>query len=184
MWHLSCADQHTIAPPLLLAFPLFPCTSLLLRAARLSPFDSQVFTWLGEHFRVVAKNPARAQQCYHKAFLCNPGNAHAGVRVANALLAEGKLPEAADACRSAVTAQPKARWAWWRLGEILLRGPSSGLSEAVEALQSALRLTPKEAPVWEALARAYLKQGKYTAALKVWLDCSGGLPGAFLFFCR
>ena len=138
-----------------------------LRAARLEPFNSQVFTWLGHYFRHVASNPARAAQCYAKAFACDPGNTAAGVAVVDGHLANGQHLLAATACRDAVAAEPRARWAWWRLGELLLRSSSpADAAGAVAAFQSALRLASKEAGCWDGLARAYLGQGKLTASLK------------------
>lgn len=136
----------------------------LLCAAKADPNLAEAFSLLGCWYSEVAKQEARAAQCFAKAASLDPGDELSGSRVADAHMRTGNLADAASACERAVAARPRALWAWWRLAT--LRRRMGKLSSAVSAYQRALRLQPNEAALWEGLADAYLEDGKLTAALK------------------
>lgn len=69
-------------------------------------------------------------------------------------------------CREACQRSPRAYWAWRRVG--FLEAKAGRWQEALVSLQHALRGDPRDGPAWEALALAYQRLGKFTAALKAY----------------
>lgn len=70
----------------------------LLSAAKRQPGNSNPFAWLGHYYFLVAKDDARAMQCYEKALHLAPGNAEAGKIVADIYVQRGEVcnPEASS----------------------------------------------------------------------------------------
>ncbi|KAK3606262.1 hypothetical protein CHS0354_037938 [Potamilus streckersoni] len=142
------------------------CFTSLLQAAKLDPYCSETFKYLGHFYRDIKHDSSQARKCYKKSFELDPWNDEAGSALCDTLNDLG-LEEDAHSLLLDVTAKASAgsaKWAWLRLG--LYQVKHENPSTAVTSFQSALRADPNDNHVWECLAEAYLYRGSYTAALK------------------
>jgi tetratricopeptide (TPR) repeat protein len=81
------------------------------------------------------------------------------------MAASGQRRAEVAMCREACQRSPRAYWAWRRVG--FLEAAAGRWQEALVSLQHALR-DARNAEAWEALALAYQRLGKFTAALKAY----------------
>ncbi|XP_071101530.1 superkiller complex protein 3-like [Haliotis cracherodii] len=142
------------------------CFKAFLKAAKLDPYNSDIFLYLGHFYATVQKQNVKAKRCYQKAYDLDPANEEAGAALCDILVAIGE-DEEARALLEAATSQANAgcgKWAWLRLGLYQVRHDDPTI--AVASFQAALRADPRDNHVWECLAEAYLHRGSYTAALK------------------
>ncbi|XP_071964679.1 tetratricopeptide repeat protein 37-like [Antedon mediterranea] len=142
------------------------CLSNFMKAAKLDPYNSEVFHHLGYYYQQVAQDIRRAKSCFKKSFDLNPDNAASGTAFADLCI----ITEDEDSALSmlqTVTSQAAAgmaKWAWLRLGLYQLKHNDAG--KAVTSFQAALRADTKDSRCWECMGEAYLSRGSYTAALK------------------
>ncbi|GAQ84866.1 superkiller protein 3 [Klebsormidium nitens] len=137
-----------------------------LEAARLQPGLAGAFTFLGRYYREVQADDLRARRCFQKAVQLDPDDQHAGTALADMMAASGQRRAEVAMCREACQRSPRAYWAWRRVG--FLEARTGRWQEALVNLQHALRGDAKDGPAWEALALAYQRLGKFTAALKAY----------------
>ncbi|KAK7473574.1 hypothetical protein BaRGS_00035177 [Batillaria attramentaria] len=142
------------------------CFNSLLKAAKLDPYLSDTFLYLGHFYAEVKRDQERAKKCYQKAFDLDSNSDEAGAALCDMLTALGE-EDSVQSLLERVTGAASAgcaKWAWLRLGLAQVR--SGDPSTAITSLQSALRADPEDRHAWECLAEAYLHRGSFTAALK------------------
>eukprot|EP00897_Mesotaenium_endlicherianum_P007151 jgi/Mesen1/6464/ME000033S05750 len=133
-----------------------------LEAAKLQPSNGPAFRHLGHFYRQVAGDHPRAQRCYLRAVALDAADSEAGEALCE-LLSEGGQGALRDAtCRDAAQRSAKAYWAWRTLGLSQVAGRQ--WEAAVTSLQHALRGLSSD----PALALAYQRLGRHTAALKAY----------------
>ncbi|XP_075693260.1 superkiller complex protein 3 isoform X2 [Rhinoderma darwinii] len=143
-----------------------------LKAAKLDPFMSKVFCYLGHYYREIAGDKTRARGCYKKAFDLDGDDGESGAEAVD-LSVELNDMDMALAILSSVTERASAgtaKWAWLRRGLFYLRVGQH--SKAVSDLHAALRADPKDSNCWECLGEAYLSRGGYSTALKSFMKAS------------
>ncbi|KAI0208166.1 Tetratricopeptide repeat protein 37 [Lamellibrachia satsuma] len=142
------------------------CLRTLLQAARLDPFYSPTFLYLGRFYSQVARDLTKARKCFEKAFQLNPTDSEAGTALVDMLTNLGDEQQAENILKSVTTKATagSAKWAWLRLGLLYMKRDDP--SAAIMCLQSALRADPTDNHMWECLGDAYMNRGSYNAALK------------------
>lgn len=143
-----------------------------MAAARLGtptkdPCAAAAFAHLGEYYRVVERNAARAAQCYQKATALNVLDPVAGPQLAQLYSAQGKSDECAALCRRVTAADmrsPATVWAWAMLGAHQIR--AARYEAAALSFLAALKHQPAQPKLWQLLAETYRLSGRYVAAQK------------------
>ena len=144
-----------------------------MAAARLGtpskdPSAAAAFAYLGEYYRVVDHNTARAAQCYQKAVALNVLDPVAGPQLAQLYNSQGKPSECAALCRRVTAADmrsPATVWAWAMLGAHQIR--EGKYETAALSFLAALKHQPSSQPkLWQLLAETYRLSGRYVAAQK------------------
>lgn len=142
------------------------CYTALLKSAKLDPYSSEPFEYLGRFYTEIQKDKGKGKRCYQKAFDLDRNNDKAGEALCDLMTELGEEDDAYQLLLS-VTSTASAgccKWAWLRLG--LHQVKHDTISAAISSFQSALRADSKDPHVFECLAEAYYKRGSYTAALK------------------
>nr|XP_006811551.1 PREDICTED: tetratricopeptide repeat protein 37-like [Saccoglossus kowalevskii] len=142
------------------------CFNNFLKAAKLDPYHSDTFLYLGYYYENVTGDIKKAKRCYQKSFDLDRRNDEAGAALGDALISLDEQ-ESALQLYTSVTSRASAgsaKWAWLRLGLYQLK--KQEYSQAISSLQCALRADPKDVCCWECLAEAYMSRGSYTAALR------------------
>ncbi|XP_033749913.1 LOW QUALITY PROTEIN: tetratricopeptide repeat protein 37-like [Pecten maximus] len=149
-----------------------------LKAAKLDPYNSEVFLYLGHFSLDVQQDKVKATKCYQKAFDLDIDNDDAGAALCDLLSSAGQEEDAHKIIVSVTSkaSAGSAKWAWLRLGLYQVKYDSP--SVAITSFQSALRADPKDNHVWECLAEAYLHRGSLTAALKAFTKASELAPNS------
>lgn len=148
------------------------CYMSLLKSAKLDPYNSETFLYLGHFSLTIQHDESRARKCYQKAFDLDTRCNEAGAALCDLLNSADQEEEAYKLLLS-VTSKASAgcgKWAWLRLGLYQVKHDSA--NSAVTSFQAALRGDPKDNHVWECLAEAYYHRGSYTAALKAFTKAS------------
>ncbi|PVD20045.1 hypothetical protein C0Q70_20539 [Pomacea canaliculata] len=120
------------------------CFNLLLKAAKLDPYQSHTFLYLGHFYRELKNDQQRARKCYQKAFALNSNNEEAGAALCD-MMAESGEEDNVKTLLENVTATAAAgcsKWAWLRLGLSQVRTGDS--TNAIASFQSALRADPSD----------------------------------------
>ncbi|CEP11408.1 hypothetical protein [Parasitella parasitica] len=136
----------------------------LMQAVKLDPYFANGFTYLGHYYREIKKDGIRAKKCYQKAYILNPLDTDAALRLSDYMVAENQPDEAEAIFRQISESSPKVGWAWRRLGYVNMNIQS--YNEAIVCFQKALRADTSDVKCWEGLAEAYSRAGRYVAALK------------------
>ncbi|XP_022086951.1 tetratricopeptide repeat protein 37-like [Acanthaster planci] len=138
----------------------------LLKAAKLDPYYSDTFLYLGHFYWQVAGDKSKGRKCYQKSYELNPQNEVAAAALGDACIELGEEDAALQLYRNVTKAAAAgtAKWAWLRLG--LYYHKQGSCNDAVASFQAALRADPKDRHIWECLGDAYMSRGSYTAALK------------------
>lgn len=132
------------------------------RAQVLAP-DTADWWYLGGLTDTARAEHASAARQFARAAALAPGGARlVSLRLADATLAAGGDDEAAILYRQLVDVPEHAAAAWYGLGRILLRRDND--AAALEALQSAIRLSPDFGAAQYALAQAHRRAGNVEAA--------------------
>ncbi|KNC54085.1 uncharacterized protein AMSG_09750 [Thecamonas trahens ATCC 50062] len=151
----------------------------LLKAARLDASSADAFHHLGRFY--APSNPDKAMRCFKKALALEPDHADAASALAAILLAADDMRAVIDLAHHTLAQRHDPKWAHRLVGLDLLAQlthppAATGYTPAEEEglllaamphLQRALRIDPDDAQLWETLAFAYWRSGKYAAALKV-----------------
>ncbi|XP_077989019.1 tetratricopeptide repeat protein 37-like isoform X1 [Glandiceps talaboti] len=148
------------------------CFNNFLKAAKLDPYHSDTFLYLGHYYQMIAVDTNKAKRCYQKSFDLDRRNDEAGAALGDALIALGE-EDTALALYTSVTSKASAgsvKWAWLRLGLYQLK--QRDCTQAVTSFQNALRADPKDVCCWQCLAEAYMTRGSHTAALKAFTRAS------------
>ncbi|XP_044163899.1 tetratricopeptide repeat protein 37-like [Acropora millepora] len=142
------------------------CLASFLKAAKLDPYYSPSFLYLGHYYLKVLKDMSKACRCYQKAFDLDPNSDDAGTALGDSLTELGDEVAALNLYKNitAMSSPGKGKWAWLRLGLFHLKHNES--TEAITCFQSALRADPKDRHCWECLGEAYMSRGSFTAAMK------------------
>uniref|UniRef100_A0A672JK50 Tetratricopeptide repeat domain 37 n=1 Tax=Salarias fasciatus TaxID=181472 RepID=A0A672JK50_SALFA len=131
----------------------------LLKAAKLDPHLGCVFRYLGHYYREVAKDYARAQGCYKKAFLLDNDDVESGAASVDLSMAQGDM--------AALRADPEDWVCWECLGEAYLNRRS--FTAALKAFGKAHQLQPGS--IYSVYQAAAIKQtlGKFKEAAAEYL---------------
>ncbi|CAI9726438.1 repeat 37 [Octopus vulgaris] len=139
-----------------------------LQAAKLDPYNCEIFLYLGHFYLHVQQDKGKARKCYQKAFNLDPENSDVGAAFCDIMMDTGDVGDESvlEYLKSVTTkAGPGgAKWAWLRLGLKYLKNEDP--NNAVISFQAALRPDPLDFHIWECLGEAYINRGSYTAALK------------------
>ncbi|KAI8097505.1 uncharacterized protein BX664DRAFT_293076 [Halteromyces radiatus] len=122
------------------------------------------FAYLGHYYREIQGDHVRAKKCYQKAFLLNPLDVETALLLSDYYVADDDHTQAQDVFRQVANTNPKAGWAWRRLGYANM--DSNDYEEAINCFQKALRNDTSNVRCWEGLGEAYAHEGRYVAALK------------------
>lgn len=145
-----------------------------MQAAKIDPFNSNCFYWLGKTFLGVSPANERAIKCLEKCLHLNSRH-EAATCLLSVLYRDANNSEAnkailaratADAVPGVVGACP---WVYPLLGAHHLSG--GNYNEAVSAYRKALRERSDDIASWEGLADAYRQRGSLNSALKVYEKC-------------
>ncbi|CAJ0859805.1 1503_t:CDS:10 [Entrophospora sp. SA101] len=122
------------------------------------------FTYLGHYYRLIEEDHVRAKKCYQKAYTIDSKEEDAGFYLSEYYHSDGEFDLAEGVYQIATQTNPKAHWAWKRLGFLDLAHGNYG--NAVSSFQIALKTNSKDISCWEGLAEAYGREGKYRSSLK------------------
>ncbi|XP_064650742.1 tetratricopeptide repeat protein 37-like [Lineus longissimus] len=152
------------------------CLAEFIKAAKLDPYYSDTFLYLGHYYSTIGNDKQRASRCYQKSYDLKGTSDEVGIALVDCLNAIGEESTALKVLTS-VTSQASAgsaKWAWLRLGlhHLKFNDPTT----AVTCLQSALRADPNDYHGWECLAEAYLSRGSFTAALRTFTKATELCP--------
>ncbi|KAG8456369.1 hypothetical protein GDO86_002230 [Hymenochirus boettgeri] len=143
-----------------------------LKAAKMDPYMSKAFCYLGHYYKEVSADKSRARGCYRKAFELDGSDGESGAAAVDLSVELGDM-DVALSILTGVTEKVgpgRAKWAWLRRGLFYLRAGQH--SKAVSDLHAALRADPKDSNCWECLGEAYLSRGGYTTALKSFMKAN------------
>ncbi|KAL9987357.1 hypothetical protein ACROYT_G001647 [Oculina patagonica] len=142
------------------------CLAQFLKAAKLDPYFSPSFLYLGHYYLKVLKDVSKASRCYQKAFDLDPNSDNAGTALGDSLMELEDEVAALNLYKNvtAMSTPGEGKWAWLRLGLFHLKHNES--TEAITCFQSALRADLKDRHCWECLGEAYMSRGSYMAAMK------------------
>ncbi|GAB1600098.1 tetratricopeptide repeat protein 37-like [Argonauta hians] len=139
-----------------------------LQAAKLDPYNSEIFLYLGHFYLHIQQDKEKARKCYQKSFNLDPENPDVGAAFCDIMMDTGDVgDEKVLEYLQSVTAKAgpgRAKWAWLRLGLKQLKNEDP--NNAVISFQAALHPDPLDFHIWECLGEAYMNRGSYTAALK------------------
>ncbi|KAG7401908.1 Tetratricopeptide repeat protein 37 [Phytophthora boehmeriae] len=156
-WHLGGSHQTAKTG----------CFGHLLQAAKLTPSDAQIFSWLGKWYQEVAKDILRAEKCFLKALSLSPTDELAGTTLSGLYDQQGKY-EANVALWERVTQDQETAptWALLRLAQHLVDNNDEA---AVGKLHLVLRNDPMNARYWVILAHVYHNFDKQISAQRSYL---------------
>ncbi|KAJ3315870.1 Superkiller protein 3 [Boothiomyces sp. JEL0838] len=117
----------------------------LIQAIKLDSSTSAPFTFLGLYYLELDNDLVRASKCFSKAISTDPKDETAVMNLVEIWLEQSKVKESVD---------------------LLLQYHTNSYSEAINYLQTALRIIPMDSICWISLGEAYAYEGKYVAALK------------------
>eukprot|EP00118_Oscarella_pearsei_P013030 m.100186 g.100186 ORF g.100186 m.100186 type:complete len:1137 (+) comp37085_c0_seq8:16-3426(+) len=142
------------------------CFTHFLQAAKLNPYDSDVFLYLGHFYQNILKDQNKARRCYLKSINLNPTNIEAGRHLGDLCESVGNADEAVTVYKKITSnnSAEHAHWAWSRLGRHQLN--KDQYDDAVVSFQSVTKADPENKEGWELLGDAYEGRGAYIAAAK------------------
>lgn len=142
------------------------CFTHFLTSAKLNPYYSRNFAYLGHYYYTIEKDEEKASKCYLKAVQLNPLETKAGETLGDMYQSKNQVTLAVSLYKQATSKNARAKWAWKRLGFYQLA--TGSLDDAALSFHSAIRSEPRDAECWEGLGEVYERQGKYLAALKAY----------------
>eukprot|EP01091_Cochliopodium_minus_P009820 TRINITY_DN2509_c0_g1_i1.p1 TRINITY_DN2509_c0_g1~~TRINITY_DN2509_c0_g1_i1.p1 ORF type:complete len:1553 (-),score=502.76 TRINITY_DN2509_c0_g1_i1:412-4707(-) len=135
-----------------------------LTSAKLNPNFSTNYTYLGFIFVQVEKDEDRGIKCLEKAITMNNLEEKAAHMLSDLYLQNGKVVLAYKLHKKIVNANTNIHWASLRLA--LYQFEKEKYAESITNYQRALRVVPNDVDTWIGLGKAYVKLGRYMAALK------------------
>ncbi|EDV26404.1 uncharacterized protein TRIADDRAFT_54351 [Trichoplax adhaerens] len=147
------------------------CLAMFLKAAKIDPFHSNTFHYLGLYYKSIAKDIHRARKCFEKAYDLDKNHDEAAMMLADTCTITGDNEAAVKIYKSVTEWRPilSCKWAWLRLG--LYQMDHMDIIEACISFQNAIRADPVDPWSWECLGDAYKERGSYTAAIKAYARC-------------
>ncbi|KAL4096133.1 hypothetical protein PRIC1_009497 [Phytophthora ramorum] len=156
-WHLG--GSHQSAKP--------GCFAHLLQAAKLTPSDAEIFSWLGKWYQEVAKDILRAEKCFLKALSLSPTDELAGMALSSLYDLQGKYGANVELWERVTEDQETApTWALLRLAQHLVEQNDE---LAVGKMHLVLRNDPMNARYWVILAHIYQNFDKHVSAQRSYL---------------
>ncbi|EGZ28000.1 hypothetical protein PHYSODRAFT_467392 [Phytophthora sojae] len=156
-WHLGGSHQTAKAG----------CFGHLLQAAKLTPSDAEIFSWLGKWYQEVAQDILRAEKCFLKALSISPTNGLAGMALSSLYDVQGKYDANVKLWERVTEDQETApTWALLRLAQHLVEQNDES---AVGKMHLVLRNDPMNAQHWVILAHIYQNFDKQVSAQRSYL---------------
>ncbi|XP_065910597.1 superkiller complex protein 3-like [Dysidea avara] len=139
--------------------------NLLLKAAKLDPYNTDTLVTIGDYYR-RGNNNNSAMRCYQKALQFNPRNFRAAIMLGDCYMLDGNEESGVNLYRKVTNecSVIKAKEAWLRLG--LYQNSQSQYTEAIKSFLSCIRGNLHDVHCWECLAEAYFNRGSYRNSLK------------------
>ncbi|KHJ41090.1 hypothetical protein D918_08866 [Trichuris suis] len=162
---------------------LSPLTlKLLVAAARLDPYNGDIFFWLGKNLE-VSKKEKKALECYERAYKLRPYAEDIAMALSDFYWRMGMHAKNINLLEtvSRLHLVENRSWAWFRLAlQNLLHGSPV---DAMQAFQCILRTDSKNPRVMDLLADSYMQSGNLKSAMKSWRKClTVDAPTASTFF--
>ncbi|KAG3202593.1 hypothetical protein PC128_g3113 [Phytophthora cactorum] len=143
------------------------CFGHLLQAAKLTPSDAEIFSWLGKWYLDVAKDILRAEKCFLKALSLSPTDELAGMALSDLYDLQGKYETNVKLWERVTEDQESApTWALLRLAQHLV---GQNDETAVGKMHLVLRNDPMNARYWVILAHVYQNFNKQVSAQRSYL---------------
>ncbi|KAF4323734.1 hypothetical protein BBO99_00000823 [Phytophthora kernoviae] len=156
-WHLGGSHQTAKSG----------CFGHLLQAAKLTPSDAQIFSWLGKWYQEVAKDILRAEKCFLKALSLSSTDELAGMALSDLYDQQGKYEANVTLWERVTQDQETApTWALLRLSQHLV---DQNDEAAVGKMHLVLRNNPMNARYWVTLAHVYHNFDKQISAQRSYL---------------
>jgi tetratricopeptide (TPR) repeat protein len=112
----------------------------------------------------------RTEASSRRALALQPGSVEARMNLANALLPQGKLDEAATCYETVLRQQPELAAGWFMLGRT--RRQQGQYGEAERCYRETIRLNPALPGAWVDLGNALRAQGKASEAVSVFREAA------------
>uniref|UniRef100_A0A0R3RIG2 TPR_REGION domain-containing protein n=1 Tax=Elaeophora elaphi TaxID=1147741 RepID=A0A0R3RIG2_9BILA len=141
-------------------------TSALVKAAKLNPYSSKAFFFLG--LCLKTKNRIKAIACLKRAAKIRPRDAKVIKLLDELLSLENLNEELYKHILQYSKIVPKDLWARKRLA--LLELQSGNIDAAIDQMQHVIALDKTDARIWTALGDAYKKRGNYQSAIKAFKE--------------
>jgi tetratricopeptide (TPR) repeat protein len=103
-------------------------------------------------------------KCYQKALILDPADLDAALHLVDYHVEANELDRAEVILTDITSLRNRSGWPWRRLGFLRMR--QNDYLSAIPSFQNALRADTNDVLSWEGLAESYLKEGRYTAAMK------------------
>lgn len=156
-WHLGGSHQTAKTG----------CFGHLLQAAKLTPSDAEIFSWLGKWYLEVAKDVLRAEKCFLKALSLSLTDKLAGMALSDLYDQQGKYETNVKLWERVTEDQETApTWALLRLAQHLVEKNDE---TAVGKMHLVLRNDPMNARYWVILAHVYQNFDKQVSAQRSYL---------------
>ncbi|KAI9995683.1 hypothetical protein PInf_012751 [Phytophthora infestans] len=175
-WHLGGSHQTAKTG----------CFGHLLQAAKLTPSDAEIFSWLGKWYLEVAKDVLRAEKCFLKALSLSLTDKLAGMALSDLYDQQGKYETNVKLWERVTEDQETApTWALLRLAQHLVEKNDE---TAVGKMHLVLRNDPMNARYWVILAHVYQNFDKQVSAQRSYLKAielgeeTGSYRGSLLLF--
>jgi tetratricopeptide (TPR) repeat protein len=106
----------------------------------------------------------KSESALRKALELDPNVASASLQLSMALLAQHRAIEAEDFCLRAIQRDANSIYAWQTLGRI--RAERGHFPEAVQAVETAIKFSPKDASSWQVLQELFARHNDRTGQMK------------------
>ncbi|XP_078484011.1 tetratricopeptide repeat protein 37 [Ciona intestinalis] len=181
--HHSCISAHLIYGKLMWKIEEYKvdktkCFTTFLKAAKLDPYESEAFYYIGLFYQDVMKDSTRAMKCFNKSIALDPYNEKAGLALADLYIKEENMAAAVKVYNSLTSSSTPGtcKLTWLRLGLCKLKLKET--ESAIKSFQAALRADANDHICWECLGEAYMQRGSHGAALKSFQKASELQPGS------
>ncbi|KAM3722269.1 SKI3 subunit of superkiller complex protein [Dirofilaria immitis] len=141
-------------------------TSCLVKAAKLNPYNSKIFFFLG--LSLKKKNRIKAIACLERAVKIRPQDAKIVMLLDELLSLEGRNEDLFKYMLQYSKIVPKDLWARKRLA--LLQLQNGNIDAAIDQMQHIVVLDKTDTRIWTALGDAYKKRGNYQSAIKAYKE--------------
>ncbi|EFO28090.2 hypothetical protein LOAG_00402 [Loa loa] len=141
-------------------------TSAFVKVAKLNPYSSKAFYFLG--LSLKTKNRIKAIACLERAAKIRPQDAKVAKLLDELLSLEGRNEDLFKYLLQYSKIVPKDLWARKRLA--LLELQSGNMDAAIDQMQHIVALDKTDAGIWTTLGDAYKKRGNYHSAIKAFKE--------------